>query len=39
MIQDKVTNQSAVLKLLQDDPAAISELRNPLGDLHAYVTA
>ena len=38
-IKDRATYQGAVLKLLQDDPAAVSDLRNLLGDLYASVTA
>ena len=38
-ITDQATYQSAVLKLLQDDSAAMSDLRNLLGDLYASVTA
>ena len=37
-IKDQDTYRSAVLKLLQDDPEAVSELRNLLGDLYASVT-
>jgi hypothetical protein len=37
-IKDRATYQGAVLKLLQDDPAAVSDLRNLLGDLYASVT-
>jgi len=38
-IKDKATYQGTVLKLLQDDPAAVSVLRNLLGDLYPSVTA
>lgn len=38
-IKDQGTYQGAVLKLLQDDPAAVNDLRNLLGDLYATVTA
>jgi ABC-type lipoprotein export system ATPase subunit len=36
-LPDKATYKSAVLKLLQDEPAALTELRNLLSDLHACV--
>jgi ABC-type cobalamin/Fe3+-siderophores transport system ATPase subunit len=36
---DRGTYQAAVLKLLQDDPDALAELRNLLGDLYSSVTA
>ena len=38
-IKDQAAYQGAVLKLLQDDPAAVSDLRNLLGDLYASVNA
>lgn len=38
-IKDQAIYQSAVLKLLQDDSAAVNDLRNLLGDLYASVTA
>ena len=38
-IKDQATYQGAVLKLLQDDSAAVSDLSNLLGDLYASVTA
>jgi hypothetical protein len=38
-IVDRVNYRAAVLKLLQDDPAAVTDLRNLLGDLYANVTA
>jgi len=38
-IKDRATYQGAVLKLLQDDLTAVSDLRNLLDDLHASVTA
>lgn len=38
-IKDQATYRAAVLKLLQDDSAAVSDLRNLLGDLYASVTA
>jgi hypothetical protein len=38
-IKDRATYQAAVLKLLQDDSAALSDLRNLLGDLYASVSA
>ena len=38
-IADQATYRAAVLKLLQDDPAAVMDLRNLLGDLCAAVTA
>lgn len=37
--KDRATYQSAVLKLLQDDDAAVNELRELLGDLYASVSA
>src|SRR5713226_26267 len=36
---DRGTYQAAVLKLLQDEPAALADLRNLLGGLYASVTA
>jgi ABC-type cobalamin/Fe3+-siderophores transport system ATPase subunit len=36
---DRMTYQSAVLKLLQDEPAALDELRKLLGGLYAQVSA
>ncbi len=36
---DQPNYQAAVLKLLQDDPAAVTDLRNLLGALYAAVTA
>jgi hypothetical protein len=36
---DRGTYQAAVLKLLQDEPAALADLRDLLGDLYASVTA
>lgn len=36
-IKDQATYQAAVLKLLQDDPEAVSDLRNLLGDLYANI--
>jgi hypothetical protein len=36
---DQSTYQASVLKLLQDEPAAVIELRNLLGDLYASVSA
>jgi len=36
-LSDKVTYQGAVLKLLQDEQAVLSDLRNLLGDLYATV--
>jgi ABC-type ATPase involved in cell division len=38
-IKDQATYQGAVLKLLQDDSTAVSDLRSLLGDLFASVTA
>ncbi len=38
-IKDQATYQRAVLKLMQDDPAAVDDLRNLLSDLYASVTA
>jgi hypothetical protein len=38
-IKDRATYQNVVLKLLQDDPAAVNDLRNLLGDLYPNVTA
>lgn len=38
-IKDRATYEGAVLKLLQDAPAAVSDLRNLLGELYASVTA
>ena len=38
-IKDRATYQGAVLKLLQDDAAAVGDLRSLLGDLYASVTA
>jgi hypothetical protein len=37
--RDQATYQGAVLKLLQEDSAALSELRDLFGDLYASVTA
>ena len=37
-IKDRATYQSVVLKLLQDDSAAVSDLRCLLGELYARVT-
>jgi hypothetical protein len=36
---DQSTYRAAVLKLLQDDPAALTELRNLLRDLYSSVMA
>jgi hypothetical protein len=36
---DRGTYQAAVLKLLQDEPAALADLRNLLGDLYTSVMA
>jgi hypothetical protein len=36
---DRGTYQAAVLKLLQDEPAVLADLRNLLGDLYTNVTA
>jgi hypothetical protein len=36
-LPDKATYRAAVLKLLQDEPAALTELRDLLGDLYANV--
>jgi ABC-type cobalamin/Fe3+-siderophores transport system ATPase subunit len=36
---DRGTYQAAVLKLLQDEPAALADLRNLLGGLYTSVTA
>ncbi len=38
-VKDQATYQAAVLKLLQDDPTAIGELRDLLGDLYAQVSS
>jgi hypothetical protein len=38
-IADLPTYRAAVLKLLQDDPAALTDLRNLLGDLYANIVA
>ena len=38
-ISDQSTYRAAVLKLLQDEPATLSDLRNLLGDLYANVAA
>lgn len=38
-IKDQATYEGAVLKLLQDDAAAVNDLRSLLGDLYATVTA
>jgi hypothetical protein len=38
-VSDQVTYKAAVLKLLQDDPTALADLRNLFGDLHANVSA
>jgi hypothetical protein len=38
-MMDRETYEGAVLKLLQDDPAAVDDLRNLLGDLYANVSA
>lgn len=38
-IKDQATYRGAVLKLLQDDVAAVNDLRNLLGDLYAKLTA
>ena len=38
-LADQTTYRSAVLKLLQDDPATLANLRSLLGDLHADITA
>jgi hypothetical protein len=38
-IADQATYRAAVLKLLQDDPAVVEELRSLLGDLHTEVLA
>jgi hypothetical protein len=38
-IADRATYRAAVLKLLQDVPAALTDLRGLLGDLHASVAA
>lgn len=38
-IKDQATYLGTVLKLLQDDSAAVNDLRNLLGDLYARVTA
>jgi ABC-type cobalamin/Fe3+-siderophores transport system ATPase subunit len=36
---DKNTYRAAALKLLQDEPAAVAELRDLLGDLYSAITA
>jgi hypothetical protein len=36
---DRDTYQAAVLKLLLDEPEALADLRDLLGDLYASVTA
>jgi hypothetical protein len=38
-LADQATYRAAVLKLLMDEPAAVSDLRTLLGDLYAEVTA
>lgn len=38
-VADQTTYRAAVLKLLQDDPVALNDLRDLLGDLYASVTA
>jgi ABC-type cobalamin/Fe3+-siderophores transport system ATPase subunit len=38
-IKDRATYQGAVLKLLQDEPAAVRDLRNLLGDLYASISS
>ena len=38
-IKDQTTYRGAVLKLLQDEPETVSDLRSLLGDLYASVTA
>lgn len=38
-VKDQGIYRAAVLKLLQDDPTALEDLRNLLGDLYASVTS
>lgn len=38
-VADRATYRAAVLKLLQDDPTAVADLRNLLGDLYSSVMA
>ena len=38
-VKDQMTYQAAVLKLLQDEPAALTGLRSLLGDLYQNVSA
>jgi hypothetical protein len=38
-VADRATYRAAVLKLLQDDPSAVDDLRTLLGDLYANVVA